>query len=125
MTQIVARMALLLCLFVPSVAISIPQPIGPHGEPPAPKPLHSFWVGNDSGQVMTALYVVHPESDTWGPNILEGKTLGPNEKIKLVRNDDRSDCIYSFEAVFENKKAYDQEEVNICTSEGIMFHSDQ
>ena len=125
MMRVIARTALLLSLLGPSIANGIPQPIGPHGEPPAPKSLKGFWVENDSSHVMVELYVVHPEAEEWGPNVLAGATLGPYERIKLARGDKRSDCLYSFEAVFENKKRYARENVDICASEGIVFRSEQ
>ena len=117
-----------LAAFLPTSATALPRPIGDSIFSTQDFE-YILWVGNASPYTMTELYIVHKphhaESDSLGPNILQGDAIGPYEKIPLVRGGNGFICMYYFVAVFSNGRSYIQDQINMCATEGVLFEGNK
>ncbi len=115
---------------IPLIMVAIPtnlyakfDPLGPHGEVLRSKP-KSFRIQNGTKYDVIELYVVHPEDNEWGPNVLQNRVLQPGQATTFGPADGRPSCTYSFRAILTDKDPIQNENVNFCLPTDVLIQAE-
>lgn len=81
------------------------------------EPVH-FTIDNDTDNVLTALHLSEPSSNSWEEDILGVDVVGAGESVDVTIDDNLDGCEYDIRADFDDGTHIDVRGVDFCELEG-------
>ncbi|MBD1853486.1 hypothetical protein H6F87_26590 [Cyanobacteria bacterium FACHB-502] len=80
-----------------------------------------FTLNNATSYTLMEFYASPTDVENWEEDILGLDVLGSGKSIIVTIADDRTQCEYDIEGVFEDGESIEQAAVNLCDLNGGMY----
>jgi hypothetical protein len=77
-------------------------------------------VSNSSPDTLVELYASPANSDSWGPDLMQGQTLATGEAGDLLVADGSGECAYNLRMVFQSGEAMEAA-TDLCQTTGFTI----
>ncbi|NJL88686.1 MAG: hypothetical protein HC916_01935 [Coleofasciculaceae cyanobacterium SM2_1_6] len=102
---------------------AVTLPLMSFGAQSALADIRDFTVVNDSGLVITHLYVSPTSQTTWGPDILGRDVLPPGESTEIVFPEaEPGVCNYDIKVTGEGDTTAELTDIDLCTVTTVTFN---
>jgi len=102
--------ALAVCVFVASLAL----PVGAQSK-------LDFTLKNDTGLIISELYVSPNTSDDWEEDVLGRDVLNDGESLDITFSRTEKTCKWDLKIIDEDKDAVEWEQLDLCKAEHITL----
>ncbi len=82
-----------------------------------------YGVINETGMVITHLYLSPTNEDEWGDDILEEDVLEDGDECGIEFHPDDEECAYDVRIVDDNEKAWVVKGVDLCAYTKVTFYT--
>ncbi|MGA0602947.1 hypothetical protein ACO2Q3_19715 [Caulobacter sp. KR2-114] len=69
---------------------------------------------NETDHTMVHFYASNVAAKSWEEDILGDSVLKPGDDVKINIDDGTGHCLYDFRAVFDDGKALEKHNINVC-----------
>jgi uncharacterized protein with NRDE domain len=102
------------------LAVAVLALVAAAGRPAAAQQNPDFYVVNNSGRVITEIYVSSSASQNWGPDRLGQNVLNSGMQFPIRPPRDGT-CVFDIRVVYANGTAEERRRINTCNISQVVF----